>query len=117
MISDDTTDAEDTGELDDTSPYKVLEGESAEEYFQRILHNSSEAEIFLEYLIFLKSLPDLHSNDLRKIQCTVRRELGIEKIEDEISMIDLRFSSGSPYHHPVLNALECVRHPPLQKKR
>ena len=105
MISDDLP--EDLPEEEDNSPYKVLEGESAEEYFKRTLQNSTEADIFLEYLIFLKSLPDLHSNDLRKIQNTVRKELGIEQIEDNIAMIDLRFSSGSPYHLPVLNALEC----------
>ena len=92
---------------DEPSLFKVFEGETADEYFKRTIENSTEAEIFLEYLIFLKSLPDLQSNDLQKIQNTVRRELNIDHIEENISMINLKFASGSPEHHPVLDALAC----------
>ena len=38
---------------------------------------------------------------------TVRSELNINLIEDNISMIDLRFVSESPEHHPILDALAC----------
>ena len=105
MIADDL----EAGKLDDTSPYAELEGESKEEYFERTLRNATGAEIYLEYLIFLKSLPNVHCNKLKEIQNTVRKELRIDQIEEKISLADLRFSfsPGSPDHHPVLNALEC----------
>lgn len=105
--SNDIIDADITVHKDDTSPYRVFDGETAEEYFKRTLENSTQAEIFLEYLIFLKSLPNLQSNDLQRIRDTVRSELNINLIEDNISMIDLRFVSESPEHHPILDALAC----------
>ena len=61
-------DEEDADKLNITSPYTILEGEIAEEYLKKTLQNSSEAEIFLEYLIFLKSLPNLPANDIQKTQ-------------------------------------------------
>ena len=61
-------------------PFKMFKGESGPEYFNRMLENASQADIYLEYLLFLKSVPDLASVDLDKIK--VKSKLRIDMIED-----------------------------------
>ena len=63
---------------DDGDPFKIFKGETAEEYFQRILENSPKAQIYLEYLLFEKALPNLQSCQLDRIRERVRQELNIE---------------------------------------
>ena len=58
----------------------MFKGESGPEYFNRMLENASKADIYLEYLLFLKSVPDLASVDLDKIK--VKSKLRIDMIED-----------------------------------
>ena len=90
---------------DDGDPFKIFKGETAEEYFQRILENSPKAQIYLEYLLFEKALPNLQSCQLDRIRERVRQELNIDAIEEGIKLIDLRFTHGPADHHPVLDAL------------
>ena len=104
MIADDL----EAGKLDDTSPYAELEGESKEEYFERTLRNATGAEIYLEYLIFLKSLPNVHCNKLKEIQNTVRKELRIDQIEEKISLADLRFSFSPGSPEVTMQSVEAV---------
>ena len=97
---DETTEA-----VDDEDPFKIFEGETAEDYFQRILENSPKAQIYLEYLLFEKALPILQSCQLDRIRERVRLELNIDAIEENIKLMDLRFTTTPPDHHPVLDAL------------
>ena len=86
-------------------PFKMFKGESGPEYFNRMLENASQADIYLEYLLFLKSVPDLASVDLDKIKDKVKSELRIDMIEDQISMMELKFSSTAAGHYPIMDAL------------
>ena len=78
ISSDELTEVNTTVIEDDSSPYRVFVGETGAEFFQRTLENTTKAEIYLEYLIFLRSMPNLQSTDLKKIQETVKRELNID---------------------------------------
>ena len=44
------SDLDETETVDDQDPFKTFKGETAEDYFQRILENSPKAQIYLEYL-------------------------------------------------------------------
>ena len=70
-----------------------------------MLENASHTDIYLEYLLFLKSVPDLASVDLDKIKDKVKSELRIDMIEDQISMMELKFSSTAAGHDPIMDAL------------
>ena len=99
------SDLEETATVEDQDPFRIFKGESAQDYFQRILDNSPKAQIYLEYLLFEKALPNLQSCQLDRIRERVRLELNIDAIEEGIKLMDLRFTPTPPDHHPVLDAL------------
>ena len=91
-------------EEQDESKYKSFSGETADDYFKRILDISQRSDVFFEWQLFLKKLPIFENNDLREINESVRKHLNINEIETQIAYLDFQYSDTNINHTPVLDA-------------
>ena len=98
---------DETIKTDDNSDYKLFAGEGADSYFQRIYEGETKAEVYLEYLMFMKKLPTFENNDIKTIVDKVKRHLNIDELEEQLSFKDLSFKSQDIQHTPVLDALSA----------
>lgn len=86
---------------------KMLPGETGDAYFQRIYKQETEAQVYFEYLKFLKEFPAFETHDLKEIVDKVKHHLKIDYIESKISFLDLNFKSDDINNTPVLDALSA----------
>lgn len=92
------------GEYD---PYKMYAGETGTEYFERILDQETDAQVYFEYMKFIKEIPHFETRDLKLIKEEVKLNLRIDDIEKRISFLDLDFKCPDTNQTPILDALSA----------
>ena len=87
--------------------YNIKTGENAEQYFKRIYKLTTKAQIYFEYLKFLKEMPQYENKEISNVINDVKENLQIDEIEKSISFVDLDFSCSDINNTPVLDALSA----------
>ena len=85
-----------------TFSLKVGESESADEYFKRVLSNSSPADVLLEFFWFKRNLPQLTNNKMVELIEDVKKHLNVDNLTTSTGRTEMHFSGNQ---FPILDAL------------
>ena len=83
----------------------ILEDETKENYLKRILEHSKNADIYFEYLMFLRKLPTMINSVKDDLVKEVEQELNIQHVKANLNTDDK--VSQSSKSNPILNALNA----------
>ena len=74
--------------------------------FDKCYTGLSSEELFVEYLDFIRSLPDLIETEKERIICVVEKELKIVEVSNKIASFDFKtYVNRKPSH--LLDHLAC----------